>query len=84
MALQITVQLKVESIADLEKLTASLRPWLLNTSHSAIDNGVVSKAVAPPQSSMCPLHPGVELKTFSKHGRSWKAHKTPEGWCNGK
>lgn len=32
---------------------------------------------------LCPIHK-VELRTFSKNGKTWKSHKNQDGtWCNG-
>lgn len=31
----------------------------------------------------CPIH-HVEMRRFEKDGRAWYAHKTDNGWCNGK
>ena len=91
----ITLQLKVESTADLARLCESLKPWLLDCGGTptvvstpapqheapAVSNGTPDVPSAMPR---CPLHPGEILRTFTKNGRQWKAHRQGEGWCSGK
>jgi hypothetical protein len=31
----------------------------------------------------CPIH-NIEMKKWSKNGRTWYSHRWDDGWCNGK
>jgi hypothetical protein len=35
------------------------------------------------ETQTCPIH-NVEMRRFEKDGRIWHAHRSDEGWCNGK
>jgi hypothetical protein len=75
----ITIQVTIHSTTDLLRLQQALAPLLVNTAPQRGE----STAPQPEESALCPIHQ-VPLRQFSKNGRSWTAHKTPEGWCNGK
>ena len=32
---------------------------------------------------ICPIH-GIEMKKWSKNGRTWYSHRWNDGWCDGK
>ena len=32
---------------------------------------------------VCPIH-GIEMKQWSKNGRTWYSHRWNDGWCDGK
>ncbi len=32
---------------------------------------------------ICPIH-GIEMKQWSKNGRTWYSHRWNDGWCDGK
>jgi hypothetical protein len=80
MSLIISVQLKIDSLAQMAELTQALKPFLLDTGTLPVVSHEPPMGLHLP-ADVCPVH-GVPFKRHERNGKSWYSHALPDGtWC---